>query len=158
MIAVTHFEAYYTAAFEANEKPNVEHVKELVCTTIKKATSRDFPLESVVPVCSQWAFVAKKLLSQPQNKDLLQKALRWLEVCPDEYAESLSKDDVHPHVVARKLEAASGIKQLEVRYSSCILNHFAIPSEMIRLFTNDFMVSTGRERERELCCNAYLQS
>lgn len=134
VIAVTHFEAYYTAAFEANEKPNVQHVQELVCTTIKKATSRDFPLESVVPVCSQWAFVAKKLLCQPQNKNLLQKALRWLEVCPDEYTESLSKDDVHPLLVARKLEAASGIKQLELRCSSCssiLFNHFAIPSEMI---------------------------
>ena len=116
MIAVTHFDAYY-AALEVNEKANVEHVKELVCMTIKKATSRDFPLESVVPVCSQWAFIAKQLLCQPQNKNLLQKALRCLEVCPDEYMEGISKDDVHPLVVAKKLEAASGIKQLELRYS-----------------------------------------
>ena len=128
MIAVTHFDAYY-AALEVNERANVEHVKELVCMTIKKATSRDFPQESVVPVCSQWAFIAKQLSCQPQNKHLLQKALRCLKVCPDEYTKALSKDDVHPLVVAHKLKAACGIKQLELRYSysiSCIYLSYTI--------------------------------
>lgn len=114
MIAVTHFDTYY-AGLEKNEKANVERVKELVCMTIKKATSREFPLDSVVPVCSQWALIAKQLSCQPRSESLLQKALKCLQLCPDEYTEGDSDVDVHPIVVARKLEAASGIKQLEMR-------------------------------------------
>ena len=115
VIAVTHFDTYY-AGLEKNEKANVERVKELVCMTIKKTTSREFPLASVVPVCSQWALIAKQLSCQPQNESLLQKALKCLQLCPGEYTEGDSDSAVHPAVVARQLEAASGIKQLEVRY------------------------------------------
>ena len=113
VIAVTHFDAYYTAV-EDDKQLSAEEVKKTVCATIKNATKREFPLDNVVPICSQWAFIARQLSCHPSDATLKERALKCLKQCVGENVSS-EKKNLHPLAIASELEKLSGIKDLETR-------------------------------------------
>ena len=116
MIAVTHFDIFYTA-FEAYDKIPADEIKQKVCATIKSAIGERFPKDLVIPVCSKWAHIARQLRYNPRDVKAKRMALR----CLDDYdedprgqAEGIeSLDPVH---IADRLEKASGILEIEQRY------------------------------------------
>ena len=113
MIAVTRFDEFYTAV-DDREQLDEEQVKDVVCSSIKNATSREFPRDSVIPICTRWAFVARQLSFHPQNEFLKLKALKCLSFFPKEFRE-MQNQDLHPMSVASILERVSGMKELETK-------------------------------------------
>ncbi len=108
-MVVTSFDRYYKAVNE-EEMLSEEQVKKVVCDSIKKATSRSFPKESVVPVCSQWSLIARQLAQHPDDHKLKQRALKCLE----HHCES-GQESEDALSIAKTLEVASGILNVEKR-------------------------------------------
>ena len=117
---MTHFDEFYTAV-EDDKRLSAVEVKETVCATIKNATKREFPLDNVVPICSQWAFIARQLSCHPSDETLKERALKCLEQCVGENVSS-EKANAHSLVIASELEKLSGIKELESRLAGASLS------------------------------------
>ena len=111
---MTHFDEFYTAVEDDKRLSAEEIKKKTLCATIKTVTKREFPLDNVVPICSQWAFIARQLSCHPSDETLKERALKCLEQCVNKNASS-EKANVHSLVIASELQKLSGIKELESR-------------------------------------------
>ena len=116
MVAVTHFDTFYTALLEHDKIP-VDVIKQKVCSTVQSAIGEYFPEDLVIPVCSKWAQFARQLRYKPCDEKLKAAALR----CLDDYDEDPRGqaeciENLDPVHIADRLEKASGILKIEERY------------------------------------------
>ncbi len=110
IVVVTYFDHYYKTV-NKKEFLTAEQLMAIVCSSIKDATGHTFPKESVVPVCTQWALIARQLIQRPQDHQLKHRALKCLKLC---FKSGVGNENALS--VARSLERASGILALEERY------------------------------------------
>ena len=117
IIAVTHFDSYYTAD-EDEGKINKSTIKMNVLSQIGAAidTRESLPESMVIPVCGQWARFARQLKyhTTDQAKQMVVECLRHYNEYPRGQAENL--DTLPSDTLAGWLENASGLLELESRY------------------------------------------
>ena len=85
-------------------------------------SSESLPESMVIPICGQWALLARQLKYWIDDSNLKQKVvkcLRHYNEYPCGQAENL--DNLPSDTLARRLENASGLLELESRYSSAKL-------------------------------------
>ena len=121
LVVVTHFDRYYNASSKEGML-NEEQVKDVVCTSIKNTTGRTFPRESVIPICSHWAIIARQLIRQLEDERYVQRALNCFHHCLDERIQNLLTGDESSFTIGNLLENESGIKHLETRQPNNIIS------------------------------------
>lgn len=130
LIAVTKYDSFYSYTPFEEGKLSATKVKETVCQSIKEATGiRSFPQENVVPVCSQWASIARQLPYQPESdpRNLLEHAKVALRSYDGECAvgqdvRAPDYDKWSPEDIAAKLEDVSAVPHLEDKLKRMIGN------------------------------------
>ena len=118
IIAVTHFDRYYTAD-EEYDKIDERTIRMSVLSQIRDAidSSESFPETMVIPICGQWAHFARQLKYHTDDSDLKQKVVKYLRhynEYPCGQAENL--DSLPSDTLVERLENASGLLELESRY------------------------------------------
>ena len=124
IIAVTHFDRYYTAD-EEHGKIDERTIRMKVLSQIGAVmdSSESLPESMVIPICGQWAHFARQLKYHIDDTDLKQKVVKFLRYCseyPCGQAENL--DDLPSDTLAGWLENASGLLEVESRYNSAKLS------------------------------------
>lgn len=119
VIAVTHFDHYYTSQLE-HGKINAKGIKQAVCSSIKQAVGETFPEDRVIPISGLWAWAAHQYRLHPHNEKMRRRAMRYLQYYDDEdeRVQPESLEAIKPLFIASKLQKASGIDVLEQRYAS----------------------------------------
>jgi len=111
VIAVTQFDKTFSP-LEHNQMSE-EEAKRIVCDMIESSTGVKASQDLVVPVCSLWAFVARKFRHFQGDSNLYQYTVSELGKCPRGQQEILER--LKPAILADRLEAKSGIDILEER-------------------------------------------
>ena len=117
LIAVTHFDKYYTSV--EDDKLTVENIRQTVCKNVRDAVGECIPEDMVVPVSGSWARSARRLTCNPADESEKKIAMRFLhfydeEPCGQDDPKSLERSA--SLLIASKLEKASRIQELEARY------------------------------------------
>ena len=123
LVAVTKFDQKYGTASMLGDVATEDEVRSKVCGCIEKATSFKvrFQPPQVIMLSGLWALQSKELLSPTCDRQLKQAAAFQLTTWPgldggQEENELLNLLKLGQEVLAKKLERASGITDLEQRY------------------------------------------
>ena len=113
-IVITYFEEWY----KDNRHPTIDKVKDDICRSIKEKVGEcSIPKKSLFPVCGIWANAARKLQSMPSVEESKQTAIDYWKL----YKQATSGWDANEQLqsldIASKLLKASGIKDVEQRYT-----------------------------------------
>ena len=111
VIAVTQFDKTFSPV-EHNQMSE-EDAKGIVCDMIESSTGVKASQDLVVPVCSLWAFVARKFRHSQGDNNLRHYTVSELGKCPRGQQEIPER--LKPAILANRLEAKSGIDILEER-------------------------------------------
>lgn len=110
VIAVTKYDQHYSGI---DPELEVSQVKQIVGEGLKEI-GITVPSDDIVPVCGQWALIARMLKANIQDRSLSRKARRYHQVFQD----SQNMDDTQnmdDEEVAGVLEDISSIVKLEQR-------------------------------------------
>ena len=116
---VTKYDHYYTSD-EPDTELSVSSVKEKVCKTLTASVGASIPRECIIVMMGHWAYIARDLLVHPDDdhkKRTVEKRLadyQSMGACGQ--GESQGLGYLGTVEVAKKLEEASKIKELEERY------------------------------------------
>lgn len=132
IIAVTQFDKTFSPVVEHNQMTE-EEAKRIVCGMIKSSTGFKASQDLVIPVCSMWAFVARKFRHVPNDGRFRQYIRSELEKCPGPRGQQENPEELGPALLADRLEEESGIDILEERLSFseilCNLFHLLLHQE-----------------------------
>ena len=137
-VAITKFDANYSSSKSKRRgrkstRTTAEEVRKNTIASIKDATDTDVPVDTIIPLCGEWALCASRLanclISDPDNEieDRQEDAVKALENYPhlsfpggqeQSYAECI-KNLNHTDLVMH-LENASGITELKTRFVAFI--------------------------------------
>ncbi|CAI8025755.1 hypothetical protein GBAR_LOCUS14856 [Geodia barretti] len=121
VIAVTQHDHYYTG--KQDEELSADTTQDHVHEGLQQLGYM-VPREQIVVVSGEWALMARELAKNPGNRELFQRARKFLTFYKDTQAKGDGKEDydafeevagMNVETVARELEEASNIKDLEAR-------------------------------------------
>lgn len=115
VFAVTKYDQYYDG--DEGEEFTMGEVQECVKEHLRQKFEINVQCEQIVPVCGQWALKARQLEKNCDDDGLFRKARQFLQAYADHSArgENDRIDKLKPLGVAKQLEEASNIAQLEKR-------------------------------------------
>ena len=118
VIAVTKFDAcLLTDPFKEHNMMSVPEAQEIVCKQLAGVIGGAFDAKNIiVPVCSEWALLARMLRKYPTEDLYKKRSIAILNQCPDVHCGAdggLANED--PMSLATRLEDESRIGKLEER-------------------------------------------
>ena len=109
---MTQFDEFHTAIFD-DEILSEKEIKDHICNIAAQEKAQcHLARKNVVPVCGEWARIARQLQYHPDDKELAKKARKALKDC-DISKEAL--DEVSSKELSEILLHASQIKSVEAR-------------------------------------------